>query len=135
MSNDTIALWLPLKPQYLGILRATTGVVAGTSSFTYDEIMQLRTAVSEAFGLAIKQVTPREEVSEVGELAVRFVVEPDVMEILITSPLDYTSHLDSEEGKESQAVLRNLMDEVRVGADAAGKTVLRMVKYKSTETA
>lgn len=68
-TNDTIELRLPLKPQYLPILRATTGVVAGVVGFNYDEIMQLRVAVSEVFDLALKHVTPGSEVSEVNELA------------------------------------------------------------------
>ena len=67
------------------------------------------------------------------QLAVRFVVEPDILEILITGQKDYTRHLESEEGTESLALLKSLMDEVEFGAEAAGKTALRMVKHKSSE--
>lgn len=68
-TNDTIELRLPLKPQYLPILRATTGVVAGVVGFNYDEIMQLRVAVSEVFDLALKHITLGRWASEVNELA------------------------------------------------------------------
>ncbi len=130
-TNDVIELRLPLKPEYLLILRATTGVVAGVISFNYEEIMQLRVAVSEVFELAIKHVTPGSGISEVNELVVRFSVYPEKMEILIVGPRDYISYLNTEEGKESLALLRSLTDEVEFGAAVAGKTVVHMVKYKA----
>jgi len=125
-------LRLQLKPKYLPILRATTGAVAGVVSFNYDEIMQLRVAVSEVFDIAIKYVAQEERVSEMNELAARFLVHPDKLEILIMGPRNYTGYLNREEGKESLALLRSLMDEVEFGAEIAGKTLLRMVKYKSS---
>ena len=135
MTGDIIELRLPLKPEYLSVLRATTGVIAGTLSFNYDEMMQLRVAVSEVFDLGIKHATPAGQAPEVKELAVRFAVEPGKIEILIAGPIDYTRHLDSEEDKESHALLKSLMDEVGFGAEAAGGTALHMVKYKSAEEA
>lgn len=131
-TNDTVELRLPLKSQYSPILRATTGVASGVISFNYDEIMQLRVAVSEVFDLAMKYVMPGSGVSEVNELVVRLLVHPDRIEILIAGPKDYTSYLNREEGKESLALLRSLTDEVAFGAEVVGKTVVRMVKYKST---
>lgn len=130
LPNDVIELRLPLKPEYLPILRATTGVVAGLISINYDEIMQLRVAVSELFDLAIKHVMSGERTLEVKELAVRFSVHPDKLEIVIMGPEDYTSYLNTEEGKESLWLLKSLMDEVEFGAEVADKTVVRMIKYK-----
>lgn len=130
-TNDTIDLRLPLKPQYLTILRATMGAVAGVVSFNYDEIMQLRVVVSEVFALAMKYVTPGSEVSEVNELAVRFSGYSDKVEIVIMGPRNYTSYLNTEEGRENLALLRSLVDELEFGSEVAGKTVIRMVKYRS----
>lgn len=129
-TNDTIELRLPLKPEYLPILRATTGVVAGVISFNYDEIMQLRMAVSEVFDLAIKHVTPGSGISQVNELAVRFPVHPDKLEIVIMGPKDYTSYLNTGEGRESLALLGSLTDELEFGGEVAGKTLVCMVKYR-----
>lgn len=131
-TGDVIELRLPLKPEYLSVPRATTGVVARSISFNYDEIIQLRVAVSEIFDLAIKYVTPEGGGSEVNELDVRFSVHPDKIEILIVGPKDYTSYLNEEEGKESLALLKSLMDEVEFSTEVAGKSVVRMVKYKSS---
>lgn len=132
-TKDTIELRLPLKPEYLPILRATMGIVAGIASFNYDEIMHLRVAVSEVFDLTIKQVTPGSGFSEVDELNVRFSAQPDKIEILIIGPRDYTSYLNTDEGEEGLALLRSLTDELDFGAEVAGKTVIRMVKYKLME--
>lgn len=129
--QDVIELRLPLKPEYLTILRATTGVVAGVVSFNYDEIMQLRVAVSEVFDLAMKYVMPGIGTSGVKELVVRFPVHPDKLEILIMGPRDYTSYFNTGEGRESLALLRSLVDKVEFGAKVADKTVIRMVKYRS----
>ena len=129
--GDVIELRLPLKEEYLPVLRATTGVVAGVVSFNYQEITELRVAVSEVFNLAIKHVATEREISEVNELAVRFLVHPDKIEILITVPRDFTSYLYGKEGEESLALLKSLTDEVEFGAEVAGRAVVRMVKYKS----
>ena len=37
-AHDTIELRLPAKADYLPVLRATVGVIAGTMSFDYDKI-------------------------------------------------------------------------------------------------
>ncbi len=129
-ANDIIELRLSLKPEYLPILRATTGVVAGVISFNYDEIMQLRMAISEVFDLAIKHVKPGGGILQVNELAVRFSVHPDKLEIVTMGPKDYTSYLNTGEGRESLALLRSLMDEVEFGGEVAGKTLVCMVKYR-----
>lgn len=133
LTNDTIELRLPLKSEYLPVLRATTGVVAGVASFDYEEITQLRVAVSEVFDLAIKHVTLAGRISQVDELTVRFSVHPDKIEIAITGPKDYTSYLGRDEGKESLALLESLMDEVVSGTEGVGRSLLRMVKYKSSK--
>lgn len=131
MAKDVIELRVPLKSEYLLILRAITGVVAGVLSFNYDEIMQLRVAVSEIFDLAIKHLT---RTSAAGELDVRFSIHPDKIEVLIMGPKGYTGHLNREEGKESMALLQSLMDEVEFGAEVAGRTLIRIVKYKSLKS-
>jgi len=127
---DVIELRLPLKADYLAVLRATVGVIGGVLSFNYGEIMQLRVVVSEVFNLAIKHVTPAERISEVHELDVRFSIQHDKIEIVIAGPKDYTNYLNTQEGGESLALLRSLIDEVEFGAEVVGKTVVRMVKYR-----
>ena len=132
MTDDVIEIRLPPKARYLPVLRATIGVIAGAMSFNYDEIIQVRAAASEAFDMAIKYLTAGEGVSEVRELDVRFVVAPGKLEISFPVPEDYSypGRLDIEEEKQSEALLKSLMDELEFGAGEAGKPLIRMVKYK-----
>ena len=145
--TDAIEIRLPPKPEYLPVLRATIGVIAGDMSFNYDEIIQLRVAVSEAFHLTIRRVTQEPQFGPAVGLAVRFAVEPDNIKILISKLQHYTNgSTHVEEGKvpgahhlspynedeiESRALLESLMDEVEVGGEATGDLLIRMVKYKA----
>ena len=134
--SDVIEVRLPLKADYLSVLRATVGVVAGGMSFNYDEIIQLRVAVSEAFSMAIRwhaeaePIPPSAELA-VRELAVRFIIEPERLEILIPNPWEYQPSLPAEEEMESQALLESLMDEVEFGGRESGEVLIRMAKHKS----
>ena len=135
MTGDVLELRLPLKPEYLPVLRATTGVIAGTNSFTYDEVIQLRVAVSEVFDAILSRFTERNEVSPVKELAVQFVIAPEMILILVIAPAREAEHRDSTKEKESLALLKGLMDEVELRAEGTGKTVVRMVKYRAATEA
>lgn len=132
MANDVFELRLPPKSQYVSILRATVGVIAGNMSFNYDEIIQIRTAVSEAFDLAIRYVAGRVPAAEVNELSFQFAMEDEKLEIMIPSPLDSLHPVLNEENEESQALLDSLVDELEFGSGAAGKPLIRMVKHMST---
>ena len=134
--SDVIEVRLPLKADYLSVLRATVGVLAGEMSFNYDEIIQLRVAISEAFSMAVRWYTeagpiPASTELAVRELAVRFIVEPDRLEILIPNPGDPQTPSPLEDDIESQALLESLMDEVEFGGRESGKALVRMAKHKS----
>ncbi len=143
--TDSIEMRLPPKPEYLSVLRAAIGVIAGDMSFNYDEIIQLRVAVSEAFQVTIRQVPQEPQVSTAVGLVVQLTVEPDNIEIVIFKLQDYTSCSPrlganqllpgTEEEIESRALLESLMDEVEVGRVAAGEPLIRMVKYKAAAKA
>ncbi len=128
---DIIELRLPPTSDYLSVLRATIGVIAGGMSFNYDEIIQLRVAVSEAFNLAIRRVVPEEQTGTAPNLIVRFTVESERLEILIPSPHGYLVPRAAEEEIESQALLESLMDDVQLGGGSADEPVISMAKYKT----
>lgn len=128
---DVIELRLPPTSDYLPVLRATIGVIAGGMSFNYDEIIQLRVAISEAYNLAIRRVVPEEQTGTASNLTVRFTMGPERLEILIPSPHGYPAPRPVEEEIESQALLESLMDEVQLGGGSADEPVVTMAKYKS----
>ena len=132
MTGNVVSLRVPLNPEYVPILRATTGIVAGTLAFSYDEIMEVRTAISEVFDLALSHALQEEPATGRHELAIRFTLEPGKVEIVASGPAIYSGHGESEEARERQALVKSLMDEVEFGADAYGKYLVRMIKYRST---
>ena len=130
-AGRSVELRLPATPEYLPVLRATAGVVAGNLSFNYDEILQIRVAVSEAFGLALDHARGPGESPEISSLTVTFVVEPEALEILIAYPAAALKPAAGGDESESRAVIESLVDAVEYGVEPAGTRVIRMVKLKS----
>ena len=135
VTNERFELRLPLKSHYASVLMATVGAIAGTNSFPYDEIVQLRVAVSEVLTLMMKHMPLANGLLQATDptddrLVVSFATEPDRIEILMTCPADYPRRWDTEEWRESEALLGSLMDEVEYGIEGTGETVVRMVKRK-----
>jgi len=133
VTDDFIELRLPLRREYISVLRGIVGVIAGTVSFNYADIVQLRVALSEVYELANKYVGQRGRESQDKELITRFEVQDDKLEIFITCPIDSTNFPDTEEERESEALINSLMDEVEFGVEKGGEVVVRMVKYKSSK--
>ena len=129
MTTGAIELRLPPEPQHAPVLRAVVGVIAGAMSFNYDEIVQLRTAVSEAFDLAIKYPTAGEPNYRAEQISIRFTVDSGNLEIVIQSPEGYRNHVDAAEEAESRAFLESLVDELDLGGKGDGMALVRMVKY------
>ena len=128
---DVIEIRLPANSEYLSVLRAAVGVLAGSMSFNYDEIIQLRVAVSEAFNMAVRGFAPGGTDPLSQQVTVQFVVQTDQIEVIIPSLADYTVPSASEEEIESQALLESLMDEVEYGSGSPGQPIVRMAKYHS----
>ncbi len=135
MTNEVIKLRLPPNLKYLPVLRATTRAIAGGMYFNYDEIIQLRVAVSEAFELAVKHVSGQGRESSVAELIVCFQEVSEGIEILIPNPSNAKGpyHPDDESEQESRALLSSLVDELELGAGDPNRPLIRMVKYKGTQ--
>lgn len=131
---DVIEIKLPPAPEYLAVLRATIGVIAGNMSFNYDEIIQLRVAVSEVFNLAMEWVSKDVAPSATRELALQFVVEGDRLEILVPNQISYTVSLTGDQMAESRALLESLMDEVEFGGGVGQDPLIRVAKSSTVET-
>ena len=130
MITDVIEVRLPPKPQYLSVLRANVGVIAGGISFDYDQIIQLRTAVAEAFEMAIDCISHGGTASPREEMVVRFTVAGDRLEVRIGASGPYQPPPEGEEGQELQALLESLVDELELGSGAVGTPIIRMTKYR-----
>ena len=131
-SIDVLELRLPLKAEYLPLVRATAGVLAGGMSFTYDQVIQVRTAVAEAFDLTVRRTAQKAPLSPPVELTVRFTITPDRLEVFLPTQLNDTAPLATDEEVESKALMESLVDEVELDGEASGATSIRLVKYRPT---
>ena len=84
--TDVIELRLPPRSEFLTLVRAAVGVISGGMSFNYDEIIQLRVAVSEAVQMATQWATQEGIEATGAQMVVRFTVDPDRLAILLTVP-------------------------------------------------
>jgi anti-sigma regulatory factor (Ser/Thr protein kinase) len=131
---DVIEIKLPPTSEYLAVVRATIGVIAGNMSFNYDEVIQLRVAVSEVFNLAAEWIAEDAEPLDTRELAIRFVVDGNKLEILVPNQISHAVSLTGDQMVESKALLESLMDEVEIGEEVGQDPLIRIAKYNTSET-
>ena len=129
-STDILELRLPAKAEFLPLVRASAGVIAGGLSFRYDEIVQLRTAIAEAFELTAHHVRDDQGGSATVNITIRFTITADRLEIVIPTIEESTSTVGSQERAESEALLKSLMDEVDLHYETACGPSLRLVKFR-----
>ncbi|MES5397499.1 anti-sigma B factor RsbW [Bacillus amyloliquefaciens] len=143
-SVDYIEMKIPAEPEYVGIVRLTLSGVASRMGYTYDDIEDLKIAVSEACTNAVQHAYKDESK---GEVSVRFGVFEDRLEVIVADQGDsfdfdqkqqdlgpYTpSHTVDQlsEGGLGLYLMETLMDEVKVQSNS-GVTVA-MTKYLNGE--
>lgn len=79
-SVDYIEMKIPAEPEYVGIVRLTLSGVASRMGYTYDDIEDLKIAVSEACTNAVQHAYKDENK---GEVSVRFGVFEDRLEVIV----------------------------------------------------
>jgi anti-sigma regulatory factor (Ser/Thr protein kinase) len=130
---ETIEVKVPPKSKYLPLLRAAAGVVAGGLELDYDEILQLRVAVSEAFDMVTRQIGSNEAIDDSSEIVTVFVIRPDRLEVLVGDPGFRRGAAEDSKEKESRVILESLVDAVEIGAEERGHRVIKLVKRRSSE--
>lgn len=75
---ETIDLKIPPRPEYISVARLTAAAVAARQDFTYEEIEDLKVAVSEACNALIQS-----HGDSGAPIALRFVEDADALEISI----------------------------------------------------
>ena len=128
LSTDVIEMRLPTGPEYVSVLRATADIIVGEMCFSYNEVLNIKVAVSEAFMMAMSCVGPREAV---GELTVRFSIGATSLEVLIPAPRTYSYELRGHEDIERRGLLHSLVDKLELGSGATGEPIVRMLKHRS----
>jgi anti-sigma regulatory factor (Ser/Thr protein kinase) len=130
VAGETVDLLLPARVEYIPVLRAVAGVVAGALSFSYDEIIALRVAVSEAFGLALRHTRGGGPNGGSEGIKVSFVIAVGHLEVVIAAPGVKFAEGENAEDVESRAVLESLVNSVTIGDGRSGERVISLVKHR-----
>ncbi|MFC3882465.1 anti-sigma B factor RsbW [Bacillus songklensis] len=141
---DFVEMKIPAKPEYVAVIRLTLSGVANRMGFSYDDIEDMKIAISEACTNAVQHAY-REE--ENGEVTVGFGLFADRLEIIVADqgrsfdfeqlkqnigPYETSQEIEFlPEGGLGLYLINTLMDEVKVGQEQ-GVTVL-MTKYVQRE--
>ena len=142
---DYIEMKSPAKPEYVGIIRLTLSGIASKMGYSYDDIEDLKIAVSEACTNAVQHAYKAD--NNTGEVSVRFGVFEDRLEIVVADQGDSFDIQDKQkelgpyspehtvdqlsEGGLGLYLMETLMDEVHVQIDS-GVTV-SMTKFLNRE--
>lgn len=141
---DYIEMKIPAKPEYVGVIRLTLSGIASRMGYTYEEIEDLKIAVSEACTNAVQHAYAKDEG---GEVIIGFGIYGDKLEMAVADsgksfnfietknelgPYTASSTVEQlSEGGLGLFLIETLMDEVRV-LNHSGVTVF-MAKYLSGE--
>lgn len=118
---ERVAMTIPARPEYVGVVRLAAAAIAGRMAFGYDEVEDLKVAVSEACSEAI--------LNGGTEVEIQFGVGPDRLEVQVAGGVGQ----EETRGQESELgllLMRVLMDEVRTEREGA-RQILRLVKRLS----
>lgn len=138
MSDEVVRLTFPAKADYLLLARLALAGVARVVPLEPEELADLKLAVTEACGNAVRHAYPDGD----GPVNVSFVATPERIEMVVE---DEGSGLDAAElaelpqelpetppapGGMGMAIIRTIVDELEVaeGPDGRGTSV-RMTKY------
>lgn len=91
---DFMQFKLPAKPEYVGVIRLTLSGVANRMGFSYEDIEDMKIAISEA---ATNVVSHAYEEGHSGELNIGFAIYSDRLEVMVS---DQGTGFDLQEVKE-----------------------------------
>lgn len=133
--NETVWLRFPAKAEYLILTRLALAGIAQTTRIDEDVLADLKLAVTEACGNAVRHAYARDDgvvrvVFDVTDAEITIRVEDDGAGLPEAPPeAEWPSFEDLEDGGMGLAIIRAVTDELDVerGDDGRG-TVLRMRK-------
>lgn len=91
---DFIEIKVPAKPEYVGVVRLSTSGIANRMGFAYDDIEDLKVAISEAITNGVKHAY--NETGE-GEITIGFGVYENRIEVMVA---DHGGSFDLKKVKE-----------------------------------
>ncbi|MGH3079186.1 MAG: ATP-binding protein [Gaiellaceae bacterium] len=133
-AGHVVRIDFPAKADYLLLARLALSGLARTLPLDEEEVADLKLAVTEACGNAVRHAYGGED----GSVGVSFLVGPTSLEMIVEdrgagiSEHDREEEAEPLEGGMGMAIIRVVVDEVDVrdGPDGRG-TVVHMTKYLS----
>mgnify|MGYP001183366107 CR=1 FL=1 len=138
MNSDYIEMIIPAKPEYLGVIRLAVSGIANRMGYAYDEIEDIKVAVTEACTNAVNHAYKDGE----GQIKVNFAVYEDRLEIFVVdqgrsfdvkamkekkAPVNAETSLEQlNEGGLGLFLIDALMDKVEINGDSG--VVVSMTK-------
>ncbi|HEY4578453.1 MAG TPA: anti-sigma B factor RsbW [Savagea sp.] len=142
--HDYIEMVIPAKAQYVGVVRLAISGVASRIGFSYDDIEDLKIAISEAVTNAVRHAYHEEDE---GQVKIGYRLYEDRLEIVVSdsgksyqedeierrvAPYDESSELDFlQEGGLGLYLIEALMDDVQI--DHKEGVTVRMTKHVNRE--
>ncbi|MCZ0702678.1 serine/threonine-protein kinase RsbW [Natronobacillus azotifigens] len=127
---DFVEMKVPAKPEYVGVVRLSVSGIANRMGFTYEEIEDLKVAISEAITNA---TTHAYRESEQGEVTIGFGIYQNRLEVMVADhggsfdlakvkdgigPYRHTEPIESlREGGFGLFLIDALMDKVEIKND------------------
>lgn len=139
MSADVVTLVIPARTEYLILARLALAGIAREARIDQSTLADLKLAVTEACGNAVRHAQPEE-----GVVTVRYTVEDEAIEIRVEDDgpgmeapdLATLADVELSEGGMGLAIIHALVDDVEIGRGAQGRgTVVRMRRRRSSEPA
>jgi serine/threonine-protein kinase RsbW len=136
LDSATVELKIPSHAEFIGVARMMIMGVASRTSFSYDEVEDLRLAVGEACTSAIDRATKAK--SPESQITIACRIEPSRLAITVSDPLPFDPNEPATpppttDGLEEQGIgallMEILVDEIHVDSSPEGGTVVSMVKY------
>ncbi|MEN1970541.1 anti-sigma B factor RsbW [Lentibacillus sp. N15] len=137
---DFIEMKVPAKPEYVGVIRLSISGLASRMGFSYEDIEDLKVAISEAITNAVTHAYDQEEE---GEVTIGFGVYANRLEIMVADhggsfdlgaikdtigPYEPTESIETlREGGFGLFLIEALMDKVEINNDSG--VIVLMTKY------
>jgi serine/threonine-protein kinase RsbW len=136
VSDAVVRLTFPAKADYLLLARLALSGIARSLPLDQEELADLKLAVTEACGNAVRHAYE----GSVGSVGVSFLVGPSTLEMIVEDEGSGIGRFDdgeafelepeSFEGGMGMAIIRAVVDDVDVRDGAGGRgTVVHMTKY------
>lgn len=135
---DSIEMKVPAKPEYVGVIRLTVSGIANRIGYTYDDIEDIKIAVSEACSNVVDHAYKDD-----GYISIRFQIFSDYLKVVVADngcsfdiesfrerlgPVDANMPVwELKEGGLGLYLINTLMDQVEIHEDNG--IILVMTKF------